>query len=193
LLPTLDGFLIALQRLTRRSLATPAELPQDLPHVSRVITHPAFLLDHMDYPVRSPQAGFIPQRLRPAFEAVLDLADLLRTQSRFAAGAASLLQPGTPFGFQLGCPLTHRLPMRTHPARHFRLAQPFRKQTRRPHAPSLQCREVSAYPCWKSHSSNLTQNASIVTILGGTQIVPRMAQNEKILSLDFKRSPRNNK
>jgi hypothetical protein len=67
--------------------------------MSRVITHPAFLLDQMGYPVRRPQTGFIPQRLRPAFESLLDLADLLRTQSRFAAGTASLLQPGTPFGF----------------------------------------------------------------------------------------------
>src|SRR6202040_1976760 len=193
LLPTLDGFLIALQRPARRSLATPAELPQDLPYMSRVITHPAFLLDQMGDPVRRPQTGFIPQHLRPAFEALLDLVDLLRTQSRFASGAASLLQPGPPFGLQLGGPLTHRLPMRAHPARHFRLTQPLREQTRGPHATSLQCGEVSAYPCWKSHSSNLTQNASIVTILCGPQIVPRMAQNEKILSLDFKRSPRNNK
>jgi hypothetical protein len=112
--------------------------------MSRVIIHPAFLLDQMGYPVRRPQTGFIPQRLRPAFESLLELADLLRTQARFAPGAASLLQPGTPFGFQLGCPLTHRLPMRTHPARHFRLAQPLREQTRRPHATSLQCGEVSA-------------------------------------------------
>lgn len=82
-----------------------------------MITHPAFLLDQMGYPVRRPQTGFIPQRLRPAFESVLDLADLLRTQSRFAPGPASLLQPGTSFGLQLGCPLTHRLPMGTHPAR----------------------------------------------------------------------------
>src|ERR1700736_3985606 len=137
--------------------------------MSRVITPPALLVDQMGDPVRRPQTGFIPQRLRPTFESVLDLADLPRTQSRFASGAASLLQPGTSFGLQLGCPLTHRLPMRTHPARHFRLAQPFREQTCRPHAPSFQCCEVSAYPCWKSHSSNLTQNASNVTILGGTQ------------------------
>src|SRR6202030_2372679 len=109
LLPTFDGFFIALQSPTRRSLATPAELPQDLPHMSRVITHSAFLFDQMGYPVRRPQTGFIPQRLRLAFESLLDLADLLRTQARFASGAASLLQPGTPFGFQLGCPLTHRL------------------------------------------------------------------------------------
>src|SRR6202140_2228619 len=102
----LDGFLIALQRPTRRSLATPAELPQDLPHMSRVITHPAFILDQMGDPVRRPQTGFIPQRLRPAFESMLDLADLLRTQARFASGAARLLQRGTPFSLQLGCPLT---------------------------------------------------------------------------------------
>jgi hypothetical protein len=80
--------------------------------MSRVITHPAFLLDQMGDPVRRPQTGFIPQRLRPAFESVLDLADLLRTQSRFASGAASLLQPRTPIGLQLGRPLTHRLPVR---------------------------------------------------------------------------------
>ena len=46
----------------------------------RMIPHPAFLLDLMDYPVRGPQAGCIPQRLRPAFESVLDLVNLLRTQ-----------------------------------------------------------------------------------------------------------------
>jgi hypothetical protein len=51
-----------------------------LPHMSRVITHPAFILDQMGDPVRRPQTGFIPQRLRPAFESVLDLADLRRTQ-----------------------------------------------------------------------------------------------------------------
>ena len=73
--------------------------------MSRMITHPAFLLDQMGDPVRRPQTGFIPQCLRPAFEPDLDLAELPRTQSRSASGAASLLQPGTPFGRQLGCPL----------------------------------------------------------------------------------------
>ena len=82
----------------------------------RMITHPACLLDQMDYPVRRPQAGFIPQRLRPAFESILDLVDLRRTQSRLASGAAGLLQPSTPLGKQLGRPLTHRLPVRAHSA-----------------------------------------------------------------------------
>jgi len=50
-----------------------------------VITHRAFLLDQMDYPVRGPQAGFIPQRLWPAFESALDLVNLLRTQPRLSA------------------------------------------------------------------------------------------------------------
>ena len=124
----------------------------------------------MGYPVRGPQAGFfIPQRLWPAFESALDLIDLLYTQSRLASGTASLLQPGTPLGLQLGRSLTHRLPVRAHPARYFRLAQPFRKQTTRAHAAPLQCLEVPAYPCWKSHSSNLTQNTGNVTILSGIQ------------------------
>jgi hypothetical protein len=135
----------------------------------RMITHPACLLDQMDYPVRRPQAGFIPQRLRPAFESILDLVDLRRTQSRLASGAAGLLQSSTPLGKQLGRPLTHRLPVRAHPACYFRLAQTLRKQTRRPHTAPLQCCEVSAYPCWKSHVSSLTQNTSNVTILGGPQ------------------------
>jgi hypothetical protein len=66
--------------------------------MSRVITHSGFLLDQLGYSVRRPQAGFIPQRLRPAFESLLDLADLLSTQARFASGTASLLQPSTSFG-----------------------------------------------------------------------------------------------
>ena len=74
--------------------------------MSRVITHSGFLLDQMGDPVRRPQTGFIPQRLRPAFESVLDLADLLRTQARFASGATGLLQARTPFFFQLLCPAT---------------------------------------------------------------------------------------
>ena len=117
-----------------RSSARPAgrwglqfEPPQDLPHVAGMITHSAFLLDQMGYPVRGPQAGFIPQRLRPTFESALDLVDLLHTQSRLASGTPSLFQPGTPFGLQLGRPLTHRLPVRAHSARNFRLAQAFRK------------------------------------------------------------------
>ena len=134
-----------------------------------MINHPAFLLDQMDYPVRRPQAGFIPQRLRPAFESTLDLVDLRRTQSRLASGTACFLQPRPPLGKQLGRPLTHRLPVRAHPACYFRLAQAFRKQTPRAHAAPLQCLEVPAYPCWKSHAPSLTQNASIVTILCGPQ------------------------
>ena len=76
----MTSFLVALQSPARWPLATPSQPPQDLPHVPRMIPHPAFLLDQMDYPVRGPQAGFIPQRLRPAFESVLDLVNLLRTQ-----------------------------------------------------------------------------------------------------------------
>lgn len=134
-----------------------------------MITHPASLLDQMDHPVRGPQAGFIPQRLRPAFKSALDLVELLRTQSRLASGAAGLLQPSTPIGLQLGRPLTHRLPVRAHPACYFRLAQAFRKQTPRAHAAPLQCLEVPAYPCWKSHAPSLTQNTSNVTILSEIQ------------------------
>jgi len=59
--------------------------------------------------------------------------------------------------------------LRAHSARYFRLAQAFRKQTRRAQAAPLQCFEVPAYPCWKSHAPSLTQNTSNVTILGGPQ------------------------
>ncbi len=135
----------------------------------RMITHPTFLLDQMDYPVRSPQAGFIPQRLRPASESALELVDLLRTQSRLAPGSTRLLQPSASVDAQLRRPLAHRLPMGAHPARHFRLTQSLREQIRCTQAPPLQCFEVPAYPCWKSHAQSLTQNTSNVTILGGTQ------------------------
>src|ERR1700730_5920128 len=42
LLPPRVAFLTRIHPPPRRSLATPAELPQDLPHMSRVIIHPAF-------------------------------------------------------------------------------------------------------------------------------------------------------
>src|SRR5712672_1466416 len=118
----------------------------------------------------SPSTGwFHTQRLRPAFESILDLLDLRRTQSRLASGAAGLLQPSTPLGKQLGRPLNHRLPVRAHPACYFRLAQALRKQTPRAHAEPFQSPEVPAYPCWKSHSSSLTHNATNVTILSGSR------------------------
>src|ERR1019366_4935493 len=110
----------------------------------------------MDHPVRRPQAGFIPQRLRSAFESTLDLADLLRTQPRLAPGTPSLPKPSQTFGVQLGRPPAYRLPMRADPARYFRLAQSLPQQPRRAHPPPLQRLVVPAYPCWKSHAINLS-------------------------------------
>jgi len=148
-LPAPDVFLIALQSAAGRALATPSEPPQNLPRMSGVIVHTTFLDDQMGYAVGGLQAGFIAERPRPAFESTLDLIDLIRIQPRLASGAASLAKSGQPFGVQLGRPSAYGLPMGADPARDFRLAEALGEQTRRAHAPPLQCFEVPADACWK--------------------------------------------
>ena len=62
-----------------------------------MIGNPAFLLDQMGDTAGGPQTGFVAQSFRPAFESLLDLAEILRAQARLASGTARLLQPGAPF------------------------------------------------------------------------------------------------
>ena len=62
-----------------------------------MIDNPTFLLDQMGNPVGGPQTGLIAQSLRTAFESLLDLAEILRTQAWFATGTTRLPQSGAAF------------------------------------------------------------------------------------------------
>ena len=144
-LPAPDLLLVPLQGAPRRTLTAPSQLPQDAPRMSGMVLNAACLLDEMGHARRGPQAGLVAQRLRAALQSRDDALAVVLAQARLAPGADGLLQPGAPFLFQFGGPLPHRLPVRAHPPRHFRLAVPLLQQTRRPHPPPLQCLEVSAY------------------------------------------------
>src|ERR1019366_3701380 len=67
LLPSPDLIFVALQRTPHRTLATPSQLPQYPPSLRGMILDSAFLLDQMGHAPRSPQTGFVTQRLRSAF------------------------------------------------------------------------------------------------------------------------------
>src|SRR5262245_19113366 len=60
-LPAPDRFLVALPSTTRGALATPTQLPQDPPDVSRVVPNPTQLLDEIGYAGGGPQAGVVSQ------------------------------------------------------------------------------------------------------------------------------------
>ena len=59
-----------------------------------MIDNPTFLLDQMSNTVGGPQTGLVAQSFRTAFEALLDLAEILRAQAWLAASTARLLQSG---------------------------------------------------------------------------------------------------
>lgn len=57
-----------------------------------MVGNPTFLLDQMGDTVGGPQTGLIAQRLRTAFESLLDFAQVLGAQAGFAARPARPLQ-----------------------------------------------------------------------------------------------------
>src|SRR6516162_1123308 len=60
-----------------RSLRTPAQTHQNLPHMTLVIAHPKLFLDQVRHPRAGPQRSFIAQLLRPADQELLELLPLL--------------------------------------------------------------------------------------------------------------------
>ena len=56
-LPMGDGLFVPLQRSALRLLTAPAQCPQQLPDMSRVVGHLVVLLDHSTDPCQCPQVG----------------------------------------------------------------------------------------------------------------------------------------
>src|SRR5215469_6689040 len=117
LFPLADFLLTPLQRPARRTLATPAQLPQNAPSLRRVTLHPTFPFDQISHAPGCPKCGLKTKRLRPTFQASLDALQVLGAQTRFAPGATRLAQRPLAALFQLPRPTAYRLPMRSHPPR----------------------------------------------------------------------------
>src|SRR5215469_14884244 len=90
--PLAEFLLIPLQCPARRTLAFPAQLPQDAPRLRRVILHPTLPFDQISHAPGCPKCGLKTNRLRPTFQASLDALQVLGAQTRFAPGATRLAQ-----------------------------------------------------------------------------------------------------
>ena len=112
-LPLGHGLFVAFQSSSGGALATPAELPQKAPYMSRVIVNPTFLFDQIRHPGRGPQSRFITECFRSTLQSALDAFQILGAQAWLPSGATGLLQARSTFFFQLLCPTTHRLTMHT--------------------------------------------------------------------------------
>jgi len=124
-LPLGNGSLISFQSSSGRTLATPAELPQQAPHVSRVIVNPALLFDQIRHTRRGPESCVIAECFRSQLQSALDPLQILGAQSWLPSGATGLFQARTPFSLQLLCPTTDRLTVHTDLSRDFRLTDAF--------------------------------------------------------------------
>ena len=144
-LPLADLVFVPLQRTPHRTLATPAQLPQNAPGVPGVVANPAFLLDQMGHARRRPQAAPIAQCLRSAFQALLDPPQVFWLQPGRTASMRRLLQPLAPLLPQRLGPLADRLAVRPHPPRHFRMAQPLLQQSGRLQPSPLQSLKIAPH------------------------------------------------
>src|SRR6516225_10631910 len=92
LLPPPNLVFVALQRPSRRTLATPPQLAQNPPRLHGMVFHPTFLLDQMGHAPRGPQAGLVAQRLGPSLQPLLDVPQIFRTQARSPPHMSGFLQ-----------------------------------------------------------------------------------------------------
>ena len=123
LLPLADRLLVAFQRPPARTLAGPVELAQKAPDMVLVVSHPGPVLDEVAHPTRGPQPAGKSERLGPALERALEVAQLGRAELGWPAGALGLAQPAHPGLLKLPRPAADRLPVYSHPPRHLGLAE----------------------------------------------------------------------
>ena len=135
LLPPPNLVFVALQRSSRRTLATPPQLAQNPPRLHGMIFHPAFLLDQVGYAPRRPQTGFVAQRLRPTLQPLLDPVQVFGTQACPPPCMPCFLQRSHSAVLQLRRPTTDGLPMYAHLPCHLRLMNAFAQQLRGPQTP----------------------------------------------------------
>ena len=165
LLPLPDRRFIPFQGAARRALATPPHLPQNPPHMARMVPHPTGFSDQVGHAPGRPQACVVPQGFRTSFQPSPELRQGRRTQSRLAPGTPRLLEPFSAALGQLLRPAIHRLAVDPDLPRHLRLRHPLLQQLRPFHPPSLQSSKISSHSCWISHTLTLLSFSMNVTIL----------------------------
>src|SRR5260370_6101399 len=122
-LPLPDRLLVALERFAAGTLAAPVELAQNAPDVVLVVAHPAAVLDERAHPARGPQPAGEAERLGPALERALEVAQLGRAELWWPASALGLAQPAHSRLLKLLRPAADRLPMDAHRAGPLGLAE----------------------------------------------------------------------
>ena len=147
-----DLLLVPLQRASRRTLATPAQLPQDAPSLRRMVTYAAFALDQVRHAPSGPQTGFVSQRFRPALQSALDASQVGRLSdaacARRGPAFCSACRPPS-----ASCWAQRLTDCRCTPTRRATSAwgTPCRNSPAAA-APPFQLFEVSSYSCWISHA-----------------------------------------
>lgn len=133
--------------------------------MTRMVLHPALLLDQLGHPTGGPQPGGVAQGFRTALQPTFDPPQIRRAEAGFPACPSRLLQAGlASFGQLLG-PAAHRLAVNPNSPGDFSLAQSLAQELRRLQSPSFQCLKVTSHAAWVSHAPTIPQNRPNVTIL----------------------------
>src|ERR1035441_197559 len=74
--PVGDGLVVTLCRTARRALTTPSHLPQDPPHVPRVVTDASQGFDHFRHALQRPHVGRVAVFERPLPQLLLNEAQV---------------------------------------------------------------------------------------------------------------------
>ena len=130
-----------------RTLGPRAERPQDAPGLREMLDYPTFPLDQMSDARRwSTIAVDIPESLWSAFQALLDLAQVLRAQAWLAPSPARLRSPARPWALKSAA---DRVTDRRRVRRAARLLLDcILLHKRRSGSPPLQRCEISANSAW---------------------------------------------
>jgi len=134
-----------------------------------VVSHSSAVLDEVAHPARGPQPAGKAQRLRSAFERLLEVAQLGRIEPGWPPGALSPAQAAHPGLLKLVGPAADRLPVHTHLVRDRGLAEPLPQQSRRRQPPPLQGSKIAPHSCRISHALYLSKFSILVTIFYRTQ------------------------
>ena len=121
----------------------------------RGVLHAALAPDQFRHARRRPQSVAIPQRFRPALQAIFDSLQIGVAQLRLPARAPGTLQSRTAFLLPLLPPSPHGLSMHPDPPCHFRWPGPLLEQPGGRKPPLFERPKVPFYSRWVSHARTL--------------------------------------
>lgn len=150
-----DGLFVAFDGPLGRSLAAPAKLDQDLPHVRRVIADVELAFDDLGHTLARPEVRGKASRFGAALEQRHQMLVVGLTHVRPATGSSGLSKSRPAFCGQRRRPSVDRLPMDTQFTRHRRFGTALFEQSRRVHSPALQCLKIPTHPSLIAHDINI--------------------------------------